>query len=35
MMDMYAMTLLGLIAVILLAIVAGAVQAVVSRKKGF
>lgn len=34
-MDMYAMTLLGLIALILLAVVAGAVYSVVSRKKAF
>ena len=35
MMDMYAMTLLGLIALILLAVVAGAVYSVVSRKRAF
>ena len=34
-MDMYAMTLLGLIALILLAVVAGAVYSVVSRKRAF
>lgn len=34
-MDMYPMVLLGLIALILLAVVAGAVYSVVSRKKAF
>ena len=34
-MDIYPMVLLGLIALILLAIVAGAVYSVVSRKKAF
>ncbi len=35
MMDMYPLVLLGLIALILLAVVAGAVYSVVSRKKAF
>lgn len=35
MMDIYPMVLLGLIALILLAVVAGAVYSVVSRKKAF
>ena len=34
-MDMYPLVLLGLIALILLAVVAGAVYSVVSRKKAF
>lgn len=34
-MDIYPMVLLGLIALILLAVVAGAVYSVVSRKKAF
>ena len=35
MMDMYPLVLLGLIALILLAVVAGAVYSIVSRKKAF
>ena len=35
MMDIYTMVLLGLIALILLAVVAGAVYSIVSRKKAF
>ncbi len=35
MMDIYPLVLLGLIALILLAVVAGAVYSVVSRKKAF
>ena len=34
-MDMYPLVLLGLIALILLAVVAGAVYSIVSRKKAF
>jgi len=34
-MDIYPMVLLGLIALILLAVVAGAVYSIVSRKKAF